>query len=194
MSSGEKILSVIRADSESTIREIRAEAEAKGARIVENGKDKAAEIRGSAERKKAEQTDKLMKASKSRAELEKRNMLLKAKRAEIDKAVEAVLAYMSGLADKEYFELIYKLAATLGKKEGIVYLCERDLKRAPKDLEARLRKSGIGAKLGSAPDNSIKTGFILKNGDIEDNMSFEAVIAERREAIEDLINRELFKG
>ena len=31
-------------------------------------------------------------------------------------------------------------------------------------------------------------------GDIEENMSFAAVIADRREAVEDVINRELFKG
>ncbi len=194
MSSGEKILSVIKEDSEKSIKEIRAEAKSKGESIIEKGRAKADEIRSSAEKKKAEQSEKLTKASKSRVELEKRNLLLRAKRREIDKAVDAVLEYMSGLADKEYFELIYKLASTLGKKEGVVFLSERDLARVPADFEKRLSGAGIKASLSRTPDKSIKTGFLLKNGDIEDNMSFASVIAEKREAIEDLINRELFKG
>lgn len=193
MSSGEKILSVIREDSEKTIEEIKSQSKDKCSSIIEKAKAKADEIISNAEKKKAEQTEKLTKASKSRIELEKRNILLKAKRKEIDKAVDAVLVYMSELEDKQYFELIYKFASTLGNKEGIVFLGERDIKRVPEDFEKKLSESGIKATLSMIPDKSIKTGFILKNGDIEDNMSFESVIAEKREAVEDLINRELFK-
>ena len=56
-----------------------------------------------------------------------------------------------------------------------------------------MAKSGITATLSNVPDDRIESGFVLKNGDIEDNMSFDAIIAEKREAIEDVINRELFK-
>ena len=38
----------------------------------------------------------------------------------------------------------------------------------------------------------IDGGFILKNGDIEENMSFSALLSSNRDSIEDLINRELF--
>ena len=193
MSSGEKILSVIREDSEQNIKAIKAESEKKCSEILEKGRAKVSEINAAAERKKAEQTAKLEKSCKSRVELEKRNAVLKAKRNEINKAVDAAVSYMSGLGDKEYFELIYKLAATLGKKEGVVLLNSRDLKRAPADFEKKIQQAGLAATLGKAPCDSIKSGFILKNGDIEENMSFDAIVAERREAVEDLINRELFK-
>lgn len=194
MSSGEKILSVIREDSEQNVRAIKAESETKCSEILEKGRAKCKEIMDAAERKKAEQTAKLEKARRSRVELEKRNAVLKAKRNEINKAVDAAVSYMSGLDDKAYFELIYKLAATLGKKEGVVLLNSRDLKRAPADFNKRIQQAGLDAKLSDTPDNSIKSGFILKNGDIEENMSFAAIVASRREAVEDLINRELFRG
>ena len=115
-------------------------------------------------------------------------------RTAINEAVVSVLDYMEHLESKEYFALIYRLAATLGAKEGVVLLNEKDLKRVPKDFIQQIAKSGIKAALSPTPDNSIKSGFILKNGDIEENMSFAAVIADRREAVEDVINRELFKG
>lgn len=193
MSSGEKILSSIKADSDRNIMEIKMQSKAECDKIISKGQEAAHEIRQKTEIKKAEQSARLSKAAKSRIDLEKRNMILKAKRIEIDKAVEDVLVYMKGLPDKEYFSLVYKLAATLGKKSGTVFLCSKDLARAPKDFEARLAEKGIDARLSSKPDDSISCGFILKNGDIEDNMCFDSVVAEKREAIEDLINRELFK-
>ncbi len=193
MSSGEKILSSIKADSERNIMEIKEKSKADCDKIISKGQSAAYEIRQKAEIKKAEQTARLTKSGKSRIDLEKRNIILKAKREEIDKAVDEVLCYMKELPAEEYFELIYKLAATLGKKSGIVFLCEKDLARAPKDFEKKLADCGITARLSKEPDNSIDSGFILKNGDIEDNMAFASVIAEKREAVEDLINRELFK-
>ncbi len=193
MSSGEKILSSIRADSERNIMEIKEKSKADCDKIISKGQAAAYEIRQKAELKKAEQTARLTKSGKSRIDLEKRNIILKAKRTEIDKAVDAVLDYMKNLPEKEYFGLIYKLAATLGKKSGVVFLCKKDLSRVPRDFEAKLAECGITAILSSSPDNSIDSGFILKNGDIEDNMCFGSVIAEKREAVEDLINRELFK-
>ncbi len=193
MSSGEKILASIREESEKNIADIKSDSERKCKEILEKGSTKAREIKNAAEKKTDEQTQRLKKSNKSRAELEKRNTILKTKRAEIDKAVKAVETYMTSLDDKEYFDLIYKLAATLGKKEGTVFLNSGDLKKAPSDFEQKFARSGIQAKLSSTPDDSIKNGFILKNGDIEDNMSFTAIIADKREAVEDLINRELFK-
>lgn len=193
MSTGEKILSSIRADSERSITEIKEKSKAECDRIISLGQSAAYDVKQKAQQKKAEQTDRITKSGRSRIDLEKRNIILKAKRTEIDKAIAAVLEYMCGLPDKEYFELIYKLAATLGKKSGIVFLNSKDLARVPADFEKRFAQCGIDATLSKQPDNSIKSGFILKNGDIEDNMEFSSVIAEKREAVEDLINRELFK-
>ena len=97
MSSGEKILSSIRADSERNIMEIKEKSKADCDKIISKGQAAAYEIRQKAELKKAEQTARLTKSGKSRIDLEKRNIILKAKRTEIDKAVDAVLDYMKNL-------------------------------------------------------------------------------------------------
>lgn len=193
MSSGEKILSVIRADSEQTIAQIQSESDKKCRSILAKAQERVREITQNAEQKKAEQTARLQKSYQSRRELEKRNMILKAKRAAIDAAVADVLDYMQHLSDKDYFALIYRLAATLDTKEGVVLLNSTDLQRVPADFVRQMAKSGLKVTLSATPDDRIPSGFILKNGDIEENMSFSAVMAERREAVEDIINRELFK-
>ena len=104
-----------------------------------------------------------------------------------------MLDYMVNLPDTVYFELVYSLARTSHLKQGIIYFNEKDLKRVPKNIEQRFYEFGISAKLSDTPNNSIESGFILKDGDIEENMSFSSVISEKREEIEDIISRELFK-
>lgn len=193
MSSGEKILSSIRQESKERIDAITADADKTYNEIIEKAKKEAEEIRHSGEYRVRHQAEILLKSYQSRKELEKRNAVLKAKRAEIEKALNHILEYMLGLGDKEYFELVLGLAKRLGKKGGILYFNSRDLKRLPKDFSVRLSGCGIDAKISQTPDDSIDGGFILKNGDIEENMTFSSIIADRREELEDIISRELFK-
>lgn len=194
MSSGEKILETIRMDSKKNVEEIRERSRAKCDEISNKARVRVREINAETEQKKAEQEVRLRKSYQSKIELEKRNTLLKAKRAEIDRTVQATLQYMKNLPTNEYFALIEKLALTLPVRQGVLFFGEKDLKRVPKDFIQRLTKQGFTVTLSDQPDRSIDSGFLLKNGDIEDNMSFDSLIADHREAIEDLINRELFRA
>ena len=193
MSDGEKILSCIRSDSEERIAALNAEADKVCAELTEQAQKKAEEIRHAAETKVQLQSEKLLKATKSRIELEKRSELLRARRAEIDKTVDGIEDYLCSLSDKEYFDLIYSLAAGLGNKSGTVLLSKKDLARLPKDFKARMQAAGLGISVSDKPCDEIRGGFILKNGDIEENMDFRALISARRDEIEDFINRELFR-
>ena len=66
------------------------------------------------------------------------------------------------------------------------------MQRLPADFESKIREAGLDASVsGTAAD--ICGGFVLKSGDIEENMDFRALINARRDEIEDLINRELFE-
>ena len=100
---------------------------------------------------------------------------------------------MKNLPDEDYFELIYTFAKKLNGMSGVVLLNEKDMNRLPKDFLARLEKCGVKAELSKTPCD-IESGFILKCGDIEENMDFSAILSEKRDAIEDFINQELFKA
>lgn len=191
MGGGDKILNRINADCDERISQINSEADIKCSQIMADAQKQAQQLSDDITKKAAAKVLQIKSAAKSRAELETRNALLKKRREEIDITYKAVLAKMTSLADNEYFDIIYALAKKLCGKEGVVMLNAKDLQRLPKDFISRLEQSGVKAQLSSTPAN-ISGGFILKCGDIEENMDFAAILADKRDLIEDLINHELF--
>ena len=61
----------------------------------------------------------------------------------------------------------------------------------PENFTKRMAAAGVDASVSKNPAK-IGGGFILKSGDVEENMEFAAIISSKRDEIEDLINRELF--
>ena len=194
MSSAEKIIESIRLDSEEKIKSIRSDAESGCMEYKKEADEKIKEIMDTAEQKIEAQSRRLQKAGESKIELEKRTVLLRARRREIDHCLSKIADQLDNLGDKDYFDFLYRLALTSAIKKGEIVFSSRDLKRLPKDFLSRLSEKGIDATLCSKPDERIKSGFILRDGDIEENMTLEAVINNKREAIEDIISRELFKS
>ena len=195
MSSGDKILNRISLDCDERISQIGAETDEKCAQIMAQAQAKldadkiSAEIADRAQSK----VKQMQAASKSRCDLEIRNAFLKRRREEIDKTYSEILNKMKNLPDEDYFELIYTFAKKLNGMSGVVLLNKKDMNRLPKDFLARLEECGVKAELSKTPCD-IESGFILKCGDIEENMDFSAILSEKRDAIEDFINQELFKA
>ena len=192
MNGGEKILNRIKSDSDKNVAEILSKADDECRDIMEQAEiqaEKAAKIvTDNADIKRLQ----FRKSSKSRAELEIRNSVLKQRRIEIDKTIDETLSYLLNLNDNEYFSYIYKLAATLKGKSGVIMLNAKDLDRLPDDFIVNVKNAGLDVELEDKAVDIIG-GFILKNGDIEENMAFDALIMSKRDSLEDMINRELFK-
>lgn len=193
MSSGDKILNRISLDCDERISKINAEADEKCAQIMAQAKLDADKISAEIADKAQSKVKQMQAASKSRCDLETRNAFLKRRREEIDKTYSEILNKMENLPDEDYFELIYTFAKKLSGMSGVVLLNKKDMNRLPKNFLARLEKCGVKAELSKAPCD-IESGFILKCGDIEENMDFSAILSEKRDIIEDFINQELFKA
>lgn len=193
MSSGDKILNRISLDCDERISKIGAETDEKCAQIMAQAKLDADKISAEIADRAQSKVKQMQAASKSRCDLETRNAFLKRRREEIDKTYSEILNKMKNLPDEDYFELIYTFAKKLNGMSGVVLLNEKDMNRLPKDFLARLEKCGVKAELSKIPCD-IESGFILKCGDIEENMDFSAILSEKRDAIEDFINQELFKA
>ncbi|MBQ1838301.1 MAG: V-type ATP synthase subunit E [Ruminococcus sp.] len=191
MNGSDRILSRIKSDCDASVRAIEEQARKDCDRITADAQHEAdkqaAAIAAQAAQKHA-QTD---ASAKSRAQLQKRNDLLKRRREEIDKTVEGLQQYFLDLNDCEYFEAVYRLASQLKGKSGEIFLNARDLERKPQNFEKRLSAAGLNATVSQTPAD-ISGGFILKCGDVEENMEFAAIINAKRDEIEDLITRELF--
>ena len=192
MNGGDIILNRIKTDCDEAVKAIRLEADkSRDAVMAEADKEAQSRVKVIVEKneKKIRQTK---AAAQSRSELEIRNALLRQRRREIDKTTAQLLDYFLGLPDGEYFQAIYRLAAQLKGKSGEIMLNNKDLQRLPQDFEGKIREAGLDASVSSTPAN-ILGGFVLKSGDIEENMDFRALINALRDEIEDLINRELFE-
>ena len=191
MNGSERILSRIRTDCDESVRKIETHAQHEHDRIIADAQHPADTQAAAVAEKTAQKRAQLETSSQSRAQLARRNALLKQRRKEIDTTVEELEAYLLGLGDNEYFEAIYRLAAKLRGKSGELFLSKKDLKRLPENFTKRMAVAGVDASVSQTPAD-IGGGFILKSGDVEENMEFAAIISAGRDEIEDLINRELF--
>ena len=191
MNGSERILSRIRTDCDESVRKIETHAQHEHDRIIADAQHRADTQAAAVAEKTAQKRAQLETSSQSRAQLARRNALLKQRRKEIDTTVEELEAYLLGLGDNEYFEALYRLAAKLRGKSGEIFLSKKDLKRLPKNFTERMEAAGVRASVSKNPAK-IGGGFILKCGDVEENMEFAAIISAGRDEIEDLINRELF--
>lgn len=191
MNGSERILSRIRTDCDESVRKIETHAQHEHDRIIADAQHRADTQAAAVAEKTAQKRAQLKTSSQSRAQLARRNALLKQRRKEIDTTVEELEAYLLGLGDNEYFEAIYRLAAKLRGKSGELFLSKKDLKRLPENFTKRMAAAGVDASVSQTPAD-ITGGFILKCGDVEENMEFAAIISAGRDEIEDLINRELF--
>ena len=191
MNGSERILSRIRTDCDESVRKIETHAQHEHDRIIADAQHRADTQAAAVAEKTAQKRAQLETSSQSRAQLARRNALLKQRRKEIDTTVEELEAYLLGLGDNEYFEALYRLAAKLRGKSGEIFLNKKDLTRLPKNFTERMEAAGVDASVSQTPAD-ITGGFILKCGDVEENMEFAAIISSKRDEIEDLINRELF--
>ena len=191
MNGSDVILGRIKSDCDQRVNAIEREAEQKRESVLAEAEKQAQKLERDIAGKTSRELKRLEDSAKSRSELERRNALLKRRRTEIDKTVTGLLSFLNGQDDKSYFEYIYKLCAKLNGKSGEIMLNSRDLKRLPSDFEQQVKACGLDATVSQTPAN-ISGGFVLKSGDIEENMDFAAIISARRDELEDPINRELF--
>ena len=192
MNGGETIINRINADGDAAVAAIKAEADKANAAVLAEAEKEAQRRAQAIADKTAQKCAQSKTASKSRCDLAVRSALLRQRRSEIDKTVDMLLDYLTNLDDSAYFDALYQLAAQLRGKSGVLSLNQKDLNRLPADFTDKVRAAGLEATVSDTPVD-ITGGFILKNGDIEENMDFRALISARRDEIEDFINRELFR-
>ena len=106
MNGGDKIIERIKADSKKAVDEVMAQATAECNAIMQAAEKTADKNTADINAKTAVKLKQAQASSKSRAELETRNALLKRRRNEIDKTVEALQAYLVNLGDTEYFDAL----------------------------------------------------------------------------------------
>ena len=189
------------------LEDIQAEAEAQAKDILDKAADEAARIRREAEaetekecasisRSADERGKELASRSSSAAALKIRQRKLAVKQELISEVFEETLRRAEQLPDREYFDMILKMAAKAAHPgQGTIIFGEKDLKRLPADFKASLSEAlGQDTKLVISPKpGKIDCGFLLSYDGIEENCTFRAVLSSREEEIQDKIRQIIFQ-
>ena len=189
MTAAQKILSDIAAAAQLEADKKQEAAKAEAEQILNEARRRAQEIAADAEKAAEERAKIILASAETSAAKQTRDETLAVKREIIDSVLAEIPQRLNALADGEYFEILCRLLKNSGMKSGTLSLSGRDLERDLSVLNAALSETGI--TLSRVPEK-ISGGFVLRNGDIEINSSFEAILREKRGALTDEVNKILF--
>ena len=188
----DKILSSIKESAEAEAAEVVKEAEAKAEELIEKTKKECLVYSVEENAKSDKKIELAQKRYNAQSEQAAKLILLNARQNIIESALENALSTIEKSGPKEYFDMLLKLLErAAGKGEGELYLSKEDIDRMPSEFA--VAAAGIGAKKGGAikiagskPD--IKSGFILKYGQIEENYTMKALFEENHDRLQDIVN------
>lgn len=188
----EDIKSKIIGDARKEAERILKEAEERREKILKKARD---EIDKLIEEAKSE-TEELKRREIGRrrvvAELENKKQMLAAKRRLLDEVFEEARKQIENLSRRDYLGFFEKLLdrAVEAKSEKVILGKEEKLIDA-KFIESLNKKKGWNLRL-SRGRGDFKRGLILSRGDVDVNLSLEAIFRDIREKWEDRVVEKLF--
>lgn len=196
MSGLEKLLSEIESSAQDIANAKLEQANKQAEELIMEAESKADEEGRRKLQESSEEATNIIKRAKSAASLQKRKAVLSAKQQIIQETLQGTRNMLKSMPSEEYFDLIQKMVSYYAlPKDGEIIFSKDDRKRFPAGFESQLNKlaqaKGGSLKL-SLESRSIDGGFILVYGEIEENCSFEAIIANKEDVLQDKVNKLLF--
>ena len=183
---------------------ILGDAAAAAEKIIAEARTAAAEITADAGNRAAANKEQILAVAAIEAEeatkriqsiyaLNRRKMILTAKRACIDEVFRKTIEKINRLPADEYFAALASLALPelkTGNEE--ILLSSVDFKRMPADFKTALdTKTGGDIRIKNG-GTAVKSGFIIKKGDVEINGTFESALSMKRDSLEPDVSGILF--
>lgn len=188
----EKIISSIKASAETKAAEIISEAEAKAADLLEKTRKECLVYSVEENAKSDKKIELAVKRYNAQSEQAAKLIFLNARQNMIESTITKALESLEKAPAEEYFGTLLKLIEkSAGKGDGELFVSEEDMKRMPADFAAEAAK--IAASKGgtlkiAGTSGDIKSGFILKYGQIEENCTFKALFEENHDKLQDIVN------
>lgn len=187
-----KILEDARAQAAAALGEAQRKADDLRRRDEAAIEEKRQQSEAQADRQAAEMRDRMLRM----AELDQKKALLSVKRQVIDLAFADALERMAAMGAEQKREYIEKLllASAQGGEELIPSTEDKALfdPAFMARLNAQLQKAGKAAVTLSSQDRPLGGGFVLKQGGLEINCAFSAVLSQARSALEAEVAAVLF--
>ena len=189
----EKITRRIQEDTQLEIDRILDEARGEAAQIIERN-------RAQAEAEKTALRDRNEKAAAEReewlvsvAQMEARQVSLAAKQEMVEKAYDLALEKLCAMPEEQYTEVVAGLIAQAAPDgRGEVIFNAEDAKRIGEAAVTFANKKLNGKLTLSQETRPVRGGFILKNGNVEVNGTFETLVRLQRGQTAGAVAKTLF--
>ena len=192
----EKLVDRISGEADAQIKTILDEARAQAEQIRSESEKKLNAERERIEKKAQSEVETIESRAKASAELKTKQILLTGKQELLNDTIALAKEKLAGLSDQEYTDFIVKLFDKhIPKEDAVLRLNAADLKRISKDvLDSFVKKAKeAGADLKISEEAAeIKNGFVLDFGGIEENCTFDALIDQNIEELQDKVKSLLF--
>ena len=196
MSGLEKIRDRILHDAQETADERMKAAEDKASVIKSEAVRDADEIANNVKAQADSEIKLYSERVDSSIDMKHRTGILAAKQEIIGDVIDEARRRIAELSSHDYFDLMLKLIEKhVREGEGTVYFSEDDLARIPAGFSSDVMEIAKknGGKLSISDEcRNIGPGFILSYGGIEENCTIDALIAEKKDDITDLVRDILF--
>jgi len=186
----EKILSEANNVAETSLKD----AEELSIGKINEAKQKAKSIINEAAEKAKIESSVLISRKVSSGELQERKMILGAKQEAIKKSFDKALDKLSAMGEENYINFLVNEILNNTNCEGEIILNETDKVNIGEKLVNTVNEKLNGKKI-ILSNSTVKTrgGFIIKNGDIEVNSTFEALLSSIKEGLTFEVANALFK-
>lgn len=196
MSGLDKIIAHIRDEAAAEAAEIRRKAEAEAAAIKDAGEKRADALCGEIEKKAKTDAAGIAERGSASAALCAKQILLAEKQSLINAAIAKAKEELYALPAEAYFEKIEALFRRhLPNTDAVIAFSKEDMARLPQGFAERLsgeaEKNGAKLTLSETPA-AISGGFVLDFGGVEENCSFEALLEDAAEKLQDRVKELLF--
>ena len=132
----------------------------------------------------------------SSIEFDRRTRLLAAKQEIIGDVITEAKRRILDMSDRDYFNLMLRIMDNNIKPgKGVIYMSDKDFARLPSGFSADIDKVAADNKAEleiSDETRDIGPGFVLSYGGIEENCTIDALFAEKKDELTDLVKGILF--
>ena len=190
----ENITANILSDAKNIAEGSLANAEKTKQDIISSAKNEAEALKKAASEKAIIDAENLKSRKISAAELQKRKMMLSAKQEAIKKGFDAALVKLKSMPEEQYLNYLADEIVKIPNCEGAIILNEKDRDKIGERLVNTVNEKLKSEKL-SLSTKTVKAsgGFVLKNGAIEINSTFETILDSMKDELTNEVANALFK-
>ncbi|MDD3395429.1 MAG: V-type ATP synthase subunit E [Anaerotignum sp.] len=186
MNDGKIIIDKIIEKAEAEAKEIKDKANLEVQAVLKSAEEKAKRESDALKKNAEAEAEKVKAKAISGAELQGKIGILQEKQAILEDVITEAKKRLETLPDAQYVETIGSMLSKLEKENGTeIIVSEKDRER----LAGVIKEKGF---ILSGKSRELDGGFIVKNGDIEYNYSFDSIITVEQEEIRQIAAKILF--